>query len=728
MFGLQWIDISIIFFYFLVMIIIGIWSSRRIKNQEDYFLGGRKFGKFIQTFAAFGQGTSADTCVGVTTTTYTNGAAGIWSALLMLFATPLYWMVMPWMRRLRLLTIGDFFEERYGSKPMAGVYAVIGSVSMMTIIALGFIAMTKTVIALTPKDVTEFTQQEKIEYDNAVTLQTLTTADYETLTAGEKNTITELTQQNPQKLFSHLNQNMLIWVVCFIVMAYAVMGGLEAAFLTDTIQGIFIIILSVILIPFGWSKINEIYGGAGFMDAMRTLHSQLPESAFEIFGSPTTIDFTWYYIITLATMATINVVVAPNAIVATGSAKGEYECRFGFVVGNFMKRFVTVFWGFFAVMAILLYQDTVKNPDLVWGYATLDLLGPLNMGLVGLMIACLMAALMSTADCLMITCSSLITRNLYRPLVPNKPEKHYISMGRIIGALVVIGGALIATQFDNILQVLKFALEINVMVAASFWIGMKWRRATKTAAWASIGLTTVLFFILPLLLPMMMPSLKTNDALMQTTHPEPLVRKYSAKQLDVDQRNMDIAAFNKLSSDQRATATAPIALTAGDSFSKTYMLPSKSIYWTKGIKTNDDGQSQGGGMLNLELLLFNKLGGNLSGNPYALNETIRIIMKTVFPFIVLILVSYMTKRDDKKMLDKFFVKMKTKVNTDHAEDAKALRLSYENPDRFNYRKLFPNTDWEYDKWTKEDGVGFAISIATVFVVLALLMFLVSVGK
>jgi SSS family solute:Na+ symporter len=151
MFGLQIIDLAVIGLYFAFVIAIGLRAMRRIRNQEDYFLAGRRFGKFIQTFAAFGQGTSADNAVGVTTTTFVNGIAGVWSSLLYLFATPMYWMVMPWMRRLRLLTLGDFFEERYGSKLMEGVYALIGSLCMMTIISVGFSAMTKTVVALTPK-------------------------------------------------------------------------------------------------------------------------------------------------------------------------------------------------------------------------------------------------------------------------------------------------------------------------------------------------------------------------------------------------------------------------------------------------------------------------------------------------------------------------------------------------------------------------------------------------
>jgi SSS family solute:Na+ symporter len=233
LFALPIIDLIVIALYFSLVIAIGIRSARRIQNQEDYFLAGRRFGKFIQTFAAFGQGTSADNAVGVTTTTFTNGIAGIWSSLLYLFATPLYWMVMPWMRRLRLLTLGDFFEKRYGSKPMAGVYAVIGSIGMMTIISVGFAAMTKTVVALTPKSIDVLTIAEQTEYEQAQELDHLKAQDFQSLTEQQKTRLRELTLLKPRKLFSHMNPDVLIWIVCGVVLIYAVAGGLEAAFLTD---------------------------------------------------------------------------------------------------------------------------------------------------------------------------------------------------------------------------------------------------------------------------------------------------------------------------------------------------------------------------------------------------------------------------------------------------------------------------------------------------------------
>ena len=152
MFGLDISDIIVITCYFGVIIYIGIRSSFRIRRQEDYFLGGRKFGKLISTFASFGQATSADGPAGVATTTFNNGASGIWSSLLMLFVTPLFWITSPWLRRLRVVTMGDFYEERYGSKKLAAIYALVASIGMMGLLSVGYLAVTKTAMAMTPKE------------------------------------------------------------------------------------------------------------------------------------------------------------------------------------------------------------------------------------------------------------------------------------------------------------------------------------------------------------------------------------------------------------------------------------------------------------------------------------------------------------------------------------------------------------------------------------------------
>jgi SSS family solute:Na+ symporter len=372
---------------------------------------------------------------------------------------------------------------------------------------------------------------------------------------------------------------------------------------------------------------------------------------------------------------------------------------------------------------VVLYHRKVNNPDLIWGYATLDLLGPLNIGLVGLMIACLMAALMSTADCMMITASSLLTHNIYRPLIKDKSEHHYVTVGRVAGGLVVIGGALIATQFDTILQQLKFWWELNVMVAAAFWVGMKWRRATRPAAWASMVVTMVIFFLLPMTLPNLMPALRTDESLLKMTEARVISREYAVTQMDAEASADALVKWN-----MSKVGEKPEALKVGDTYSRAYTQASRSVFWTKGIKVNGDGGKQGSGMLSLELVLLDRLGYDLGKHPYAYNETIRILIRTIVPFLILILVSLLTRRDDKAMLDRFFVKMKTPVESEPDEDERQLKLSYADPRRFDDQNMFgPGSDLEFNKWNRTDAVGFLLSCLAAAAVVLLLVGLISLG-
>lgn len=316
----------------------------------------------------------------------------------MLFVTPLFWITAPWLRRLHILTMGDFYLERYGSKKMAATYALIGSIGMMGLLSVGYLAVTKTTLAMMAKPATELTVQEQEELQDANELLRLESTSVDQLSESEIERLELLRKEKPRGIFSYANENVLIWSICLLVMAYTALGGLEAAVYTDMLQGIFIILLSIILIPFALMDINLEYGGSGAMNALGSLHDNLPESMFEVFGSPQTIDFTWYFIFTVALVSGMTVVTQPNQLVTAGAAKDEFSARVGFVTGTFMKRIVTILWGMLGLCAVLLYTGKITNSDLVWGHATRELLGPLNLGLIGLMLASLMAALMSTSN------------------------------------------------------------------------------------------------------------------------------------------------------------------------------------------------------------------------------------------------------------------------------------------------------------------------------------------
>ncbi|MFW5781625.1 MAG: sodium:solute symporter family transporter, partial [Bacteroidota bacterium] len=292
MFGFQIVDIIAIALYFIVILGIGYYASRRIKNQEDYFLGGRRFGKFIQTFAAFGQGTSAENAVGMSVVVARNGLAGVLQQIIGIFHLPFFWITSIWYRRLRTITLGDFFEERFNSKGLAAFYAIVSAFFFMIVIGLGFIAMSRTISAISEKPVTELTVEEKQEYQKALELEQLEEKDYRLLTPREEVRLEELRIDKPRKEFSYISETFIIWFVALIVILYAGFGGLEAAFLSDTLQGILILILSLLLLPFAFIKIQNVFGVEGLSGVINVAKSKLPESTFDVWGSPAMTDFT----------------------------------------------------------------------------------------------------------------------------------------------------------------------------------------------------------------------------------------------------------------------------------------------------------------------------------------------------------------------------------------------------------------------------------------------------
>jgi len=720
-FGLSIIDILVIVLYFSGIVFIGFRAMRNIRSQEDYFLGGRRFGKLIQIFAAFGQGTSADSAVGTATTTYNNGASGIWSALLYLWGTPIYWFTSPWYRRLRVLTLGDFFEERYGSKRMAGFYAIIASLFLMSFIAIGMKSVTVTVLGITQKDVTELTSAEQAEYQQAQEWKILRQNRAQgRLSADEQQRLQQLDIQQPRQEFSHINETMLIWVICMIVFVYAIAGGLEAAMHTDLLQGSFILVLSVMLIPFGLARVNAVFGGSGPMDAVRTIHQQLPQWYFDIFGAAQTVDFTGYYIAAISLLIAVNVAVQANQMNAIASAKDELTARIGFTSGSFLKRFCTVLWGITGLISVALYTGTIDNPDLVWGHATRDLLGGVGLGLVGLMVACLLAALMSSADMMMITAAGVLTRNIYRPLARPREEGHYVVVGRLCGGLVLFGSALLACWFDTILQLLKFVWEFNAILAAAFWCGMKWRRANRTGAWASMIVTMLTFALIPILAPALCPSLRSHTYLQKRTDPAPIERTYTARHMDVDQRKQEIRQWEETPSGPR-----PSEITAGQEITKMIQAPRKSVFWSKGLG-QDQGRPVGQGLLYVEMIVIDQL-IDLGRLPYAMVETIRTLIKIVLPFSVIIIVSLLTRPDNAQRLDRFYVKMCTPVSVERQQDEAEMALSYANPQRYQDRLLFPQSSFEFFKWNRVDVIGFVVSAVTVLAIIGFLYLLLNLG-
>ena len=642
MIGFTPFDLIAIAGYVAAVVVIGAWARLRIRTQEQYFLGGRRFGSLIQAFASFGQVATADGPVAVATTTFHNGIAGVWSSLLMVFCTPIFWIAAPWLRRLRVMTMGDFYAERYGSKRMAAAYAIFAAIGMMAVLSGSYVATAITAVAMAPSPVP-----------------------------------------------SWISPHTVIWAACIITILNAVMGGLAAAFYTAILQGCCVLALSIMLIPAGLAKINALYGGHGPGAALSILHARLPEAYFRIFGSLALPDFTWYYVLAAAAVAGLTVMTQPNHLVTNAAARDEAAARIGMVAGSLVKRICTILWAFGGLIATLLYAGSIRNSDLVWGYATRDLLGPINCGLVGLMLVGMLSALMAASNSLMLTMSGLITANLYRPLRPGRSERHYVAVGRLAGILFLAGSALIATQFDSLFDILKFTWEFFTVFSAAFWLGLKWRRANRAGAWASILLTASFLYIVPLALPTLVPGLRSSAALAPETNPRKVTRTYIGK--------------------------------SGARSEETVLFPARSIFWSQGLAADSAGGRIGRGYPYLDLLIVQAMGFDLRRNPSAFNETVRITIRLLLPFAILPVVAAFTRRDDRTRIDRFFVKMRTRVcHGGGAADAANLALALRNPNHLREAKIFPDSDWEIYKWSRSDAMGFALSIALVLTILGLL--------
>lgn len=262
-----------------------------------------------------------------------------------------------------------------------------------------------------------------------------------------------------------------VFIMVALFLFYGVSGGLIAAIITDFIQGFFIVIMSFLMIPIALWKVG------GFS----VLHAKLDPDMFSLVASG---KYTLFYIAMISLNALVNIVAQPHTMGNCAAGKTEYEGRVGFCFGTFIKRICTVWWAFTGLFAIVLFPQVIKNdPDLAFGKCVQELL---PIGLTGVMLASMMAAMMSSCDSLMIAMSGLFTQNVYqRYLVKNAPPPHYLVVIRVVSILSVLLGLAWAFYFQDLFHGLELFWKLSALMGVVFWLGLLWRRANRYGGWAA---------------------------------------------------------------------------------------------------------------------------------------------------------------------------------------------------------------------------------------------------
>lgn len=387
------------------------------------FFMPRKFGKGMMMMHAFGTGTASDQAVVVSAGTFKHGLSGIWFQWLWMFNTPFYWLIAPIFRRLRANTTADVYRLRFGPS-VAILFALVGIIGLAVKIGL----MLKGAGAL--------------------------------INAGTNGAV---------------SPEVAMPAVAILFVIYGAAGGLSAAILTDYIQGILTVVFSFILLP---SVLNAVGGLSGVRETVND-----PQMLSLV--APDKIDA--LFIATFALLSLIGIVAQPFIMGVCAAGRTEMDGRFGFVVGNLIKRVCSAAWAVTGIAALAYFMQEGlamgdSTPDRVYGQMAQTFLAP---GWLGLFVAALLAGVMSSCDSFMISASGLFTENLYRPLRAGRSEKHYLWVGRL-AALVIVGtGVWVAFKMPNVVSGLKTWLKIAPMLGIAFWLGLFWKRFNASGAWAS---------------------------------------------------------------------------------------------------------------------------------------------------------------------------------------------------------------------------------------------------
>lgn len=272
-----------------------------------------------------------------------------------------------------------------------------------------------------------------------------------------------------------INPNLAIIAMTIMFVVYGLAGGISAAVYTDFIQGILTIVLSFLILPFALHAV-------GGFDGLRL--SIEKADMLEIVAPG---EITAFFIAIVALNALTGWAVQPHTMANCAAGKSEIEGRFGVTFGMFCKRICTIAWMLTGLCAIALFTSReLGHVDYAYGLMAYKLLPAIAPGLIGIFLASMLAAVMSSCDAFMVTSSALFTKNIYRRfLVTDKPEKHYVLIGRIVAVIIVLFGIYFAFNLETVIHGLEIFWQVSAMMGIAFWVGLFWRRATAAGAWAA---------------------------------------------------------------------------------------------------------------------------------------------------------------------------------------------------------------------------------------------------
>jgi len=437
------LDWAIIALYFLILLGIVYWTSRRNESTDDYFLAGRNVGWFAIGASLFASNIGTEHFVGLAGAGASTGMAMAHWELHAWVMIMLGWVFVPFYYKSGVSTMPEFLERRFGSTTRW----------ILSLVSLAAYVLTKVSVTV---------------YAGAIVFQTLLPDTF----------------GSPENAF---------WVGAIATVTltglYTIFGGLRAVLFTDCAQAFVLIVGSALLTWFGLKEL----GGWSELQAF----ASEDVAKFALWRPLDDPDFPWLGILMASPIIGIWYWCTDQYIVQrTLAARNLQTARRATIWGGFLKIWpVMIFLVPGLIGAALHEKGVIQIPVNDDGNIIGDQVYPtmvaamLPVGLRGLVIGGMLAALMSSLSSLFNSSASLFTLDVYKKIKPEASEQQLVFVGRMATLTVVALGILwipIMARLAGNEGVYKYLQNVQGYLAppitAVFLLGLFYPRTNSAGA------------------------------------------------------------------------------------------------------------------------------------------------------------------------------------------------------------------------------------------------------
>lgn len=440
---LDWIVLGL---FFIVLFGIVYWVMRqKEETSADYFLAGRNAGWIAIGASIFASNIGSEHLVGLAGAGAESGMAMAHWEMHGWLILILGWVFVPFYARSRVFTMPEFLERRFNS----------ASRTFLSVISLVSYVLTKVAVTVYAGGVV---------FKDVFGIDTLWGIDF-------------------------------FWIgaigLVVITGIYTVVGGMKSVLYTSVLQTPVLLLGSIVILIVGLSQLG---GWSELMEITRSTKTASGDSMASLIRSANDPQFPWTGVLLGSAIIGFWYWCTDQYIVQRVlSGRDQMQSRRGAIFGAYLKLLPVFIFLIPGMVAYALHQKgllELNTPDAAFSTLVSTLL---PVGVKGVVIGGLIAALMSSLASLFNSSAILFTVDFYKRFKPESSEKHLVFVGRIATTVIVILGILWIPVMRNIGKYLYAYLQdvqslLAPGIASVFLLGVFWKRATPAAGFA--GLTT----------------------------------------------------------------------------------------------------------------------------------------------------------------------------------------------------------------------------------------------